>query len=65
MRAHEGGRQAFVVARQTTKARRPTKGAFHDPASVQEHKAALGFSEFHHLQAYAVSSGGCGGFGPV
>lgn len=61
MKAGEGGVQSFVISGQASKACRPAKRALHDPASWQEHKAALGFGEFDDLQSYALGGGLLGG----
>ena len=39
-------RQPLVVARQSSKARRPGEAAFDHPATRQEHEAAFGFGVF-------------------
>ena len=49
-----GGRQPFVVAGQTAKARGPGKTSFHHPSPRQQNKAALGFGMLDHYQANSV-----------
>lgn len=55
--AGERGRQAFVIAHQTTESSRPGEAAFDHPAARQENEAAFGGREFHDLQLQALSGG--------
>ena len=61
MKTGEARGQAFIVAGEPTETARPGKGTFHDPASGQEHKTALGLFEFDDHQLDAVGRGFCRG----
>lgn len=50
-------RQSFIVARQTSEARRPPEGALDHPPTRQQHKALLCFREFDDFQPDAVRVG--------
>ena len=54
MECPQRGRQPFVVAGQTAKARGPSKTSFHHPSPRQQNKAALGFGVLDHFLANAV-----------
>ena len=47
-------RQLFVGSGQTPEASSPAKAALNYPAARQQHKAPLGFWQFHHVQLYAM-----------
>ncbi|KVG78858.1 hypothetical protein WS81_15265 [Burkholderia sp. MSMB2040] len=48
-------RQAFIVAREASKARSPLEAALDHSASGQQHETALGLGVLEHLQLNAVA----------
>jgi hypothetical protein len=51
MQSDQHLRQALIVARQTAEARHPAKAALDNPATRQQHKAALDRRQLHDFQA--------------
>src|SRR5690348_4097543 len=55
--------EPLVVPHEAAEARLPGKGAFHDPAPGQQHKAVLGLRQLDDLQPDALRCRVCGRFG--
>ena len=64
MQSDQGGRTPFVVFGQAPEPCHPAKTPLGHPAAGKQHKAPLGFREFHYMKEHTLLEGRRAGSSP-